>query len=92
VQYLSANTPLGASEAEQCGRVVLSDLHVSPGRIDEDTHDPIDDLSEQDLPFPQGCVTSGFSPQEKLLAFMLFDISACVVPDNQAPAAPPIIR
>jgi hypothetical protein len=92
VQYLSANTPLGASEADQCGRVVLSDLHVSPGRVDEETHDPIDDLSEQDLPFPNGCVTSGFSPQEKLLAFMLFDISACVVPDNQAPAAPPIIR
>jgi hypothetical protein len=92
VQYLSANTPLGVSEAEQCGRVVLSDLHVSPGRIDDQTHEPIDDLSEQDLPFPEGCVTSGFSPQEKLLAFMLFDISACVVPDSQAPAAPPIIR
>jgi hypothetical protein len=92
VQYLSANTPLGASEADQCGRVVLSDLHVSPGRFDKVTKEPIDDLSEQDLPFPEGCVTSGFSPQEKLLAFMLFDISACVVPDNQAPAPPPIIR
>ncbi|HEU4581724.1 MAG TPA: carboxypeptidase regulatory-like domain-containing protein [Polyangiaceae bacterium] len=92
VQYLSANTPLGASDEEQCGRVVLSDLHVSPGRVDEETRAPIDDLSEQDLPFPEGCVTSGFSPQEKLLAFMLFDISACVVPDSQAPAAPPIIR
>jgi hypothetical protein len=92
VQYLSANTPLGVSESEQCGRVVLSDLHVSPGRIDEETHEPIDDISEQDVPFPEGCVTNGFSPQEKLLTFMLFDISACVVPDNQAPAAPPIIR
>ncbi|MEO8177313.1 MAG: carboxypeptidase regulatory-like domain-containing protein [Deltaproteobacteria bacterium] len=91
VQYLSANTPLGATEADQCGRVVLSDLHVSAGSLPEGD-DPGDDFSEAGTGFPDGCVTSGFSPQEKLLAFMLFDISACVVPDSQAPTAPPIIR
>jgi hypothetical protein len=91
VQYLSANTPLGATEADQCGRVVLSDLHVSAGDLPEGD-DPGDDVSEAGTGFPDGCVTSGFSPQEKLLAFMLFDISACVVPDSQAPTAPPIIR
>jgi len=89
VQYLSANTPLGAPD--QCGRFVLSDLHVSPGRLPSDG-DPGDDFSAVNTGFPDGCVTSGFSPQEKLLAFMLFDISACIVPDNQAPVAPPIIR
>ena len=69
----------------------MSDLHVSPGRLPSDG-DPGDDFSAVNTGFPDGCVTSGFSPQEKLLAFMLFDISACIVPDNQAPVAPPIIR
>lgn len=84
VQYISANTPLGAPEAEQCGRLVLSDIHVSPGGTG-------DDVSRAQLEFPQGCVTEGFSPQEAVLAFMLFDITACVVPDDQAPVAPPPI-
>jgi len=94
VQYLSANTPLGAPEGEQCGRVVLSDIHVSPGSrpTEEEPDLPSDDLSESKVGFPGGCVTTTLSPQEKLLAFMLFDISACIVPDDQAPTAPPIIR
>lgn len=85
VQYISANTPLGASDAEQCGRVVLSDLHVSPGFPDGDYSDPL-------TAFPEGCITDTLSPQEAVLAFMLFDLSACIVPDNQAPVAPPVIR
>ncbi|HTV18384.1 MAG TPA: carboxypeptidase regulatory-like domain-containing protein [Polyangiaceae bacterium] len=85
VQYISANTPLGASDADQCGRVVLSDLHVSPGF-------PEGDFSDQLTDFPDGCITDTFSPQEAVLAFMLFDLSACIVPDNQAPVAPPVIR
>jgi hypothetical protein len=84
VQYISANTPLGASDAEQCGRLVLSDIHVSPGG-------PEDDISDASEPFPQGCVTSELTPQEAVLAFMLFDISGCIVPDDQVPVAPPII-
>lgn len=93
VQYISANTPFGASDDEQCGRVVLSDIHVSPGRLpDPATGDPGDDVSSPLRPFPQGCVTTSFSPQEKALAFMLFDISNCVVPDSQAPTPPPVIR
>ena len=89
IQYISANTPLGAPDSEQCGRVVLSDIHVSPGVIENGT--PIDDISDPTISFPNGCVTSTLSPQEAVLAFMLFDLSACVIPDNQAPVAPPII-
>lgn len=85
VQYLSANTPLGAAPADQCGRVILSDIHVtgseSEGR----------DVSSDELAFPEGCITTDLSPQEKVLAYMLFDISACVVPDSQPPAPPPIV-
>jgi hypothetical protein len=86
VQYISANTPLGVSEADQCGRVVLSDIHVSPGEP------RIDDFSDLTITFPEGCITSALTPQERVLAFMLFDISACVVPDNRAPVPPTIIR
>ncbi len=88
VQYLSANTPLGADPADQCGRVVLSDIHVSGGSTgDEDS----EDTSSDDLEYPNGCLSTALSPQEKVLAFMLFDISGCIVPDAQPPAPPPVI-
>jgi hypothetical protein len=93
VQYISANTPLGAPEADQCGRVVLSDIHVSGGiQVDATTRPPtlLGDASVNDYPFPTGCVTKEMSPQEKVLAFMLFDISACVIPDSAVPTFPPI--
>jgi hypothetical protein len=93
VQYISANTPLGAPEAEQCGRVVLSDIHVSGGlEVDTSTRPPtlLGDVSVNDYPFPTGCVTTEMTPQEKVLAFMLFDISACVIPDSEAPTFPSI--
>jgi hypothetical protein len=86
VQYISANTPLGVPDADQCGRVVLSDIHVSEGRAGDDISD-----SNPDFDFPNGCVTSTLTPQEAVLAFMLFDISACIVPDDVAPVAPPVI-
>ena len=89
VQYLSANTPFGAAPDKQCGRVVLSDIHVSGQNTGRNATNA--DRSSPDLPFPTGCVTSGFSPQEKVLAFMLFDISACLVPDTQVPEPPPLI-
>lgn len=85
VQYLSANTPFGVPAEQQCGRVVLSDIHVT-GSEEEGR-----DVSDGDLEFPEGCTTTDLSPQEKVLAYMLFDISACIVPDDQPPAPPTII-
>jgi hypothetical protein len=70
VQYLDANTPL---QGAACGRVVLSDIHVSQGGS-SDTEDD----SDPDLAYPDGCRTMDLSPQEKALEFMLFDLSSCV--------------
>ena len=69
VQYLSATTPIPGGN---CGRVVLSDLHVTSSNAANS--------DQPGVPFPTGCVTTDLSPQEKVLEFMLFDIASCVTP------------
>ena len=70
VQYLDATTPFTGAA---CGRVVLSDIHVSTGggSMTEDDSSP-------SLAYPDGCRTMDLSPQEKTLEFMIFDLSSCV--------------
>jgi hypothetical protein len=74
-QYFSFNTPVGAPEDTQCGRVVFSDLHVREPR-----------RSGNDIPanraFPSTCPAEPLSAQERILLFMLFDLARCVVPDK----------
>ncbi|HTB74452.1 MAG TPA: hypothetical protein VK762_14475 [Polyangiaceae bacterium] len=81
-EYFSFDTPIGVAPAEQCGRVVYSDLHVGAasgdyGQKPGDTAIPMGAMT------PSGCANNALSPQEKALEFMLFDLSGCITPPDQ---------
>ena len=71
IMQFSFNTPWGASADSQYGRVLYNEYHV-------------ENVSESGSPvFPAECPTlSGASqvPQEKMLEFAIFDLSAAVTP------------
>ena len=84
--HFTFNTPVGAADAEQCGRVVFSDWHadnlnfnstfascpfVQPGAAPYYSHDMV---------FPTECDNNPMTAQEAILEFMLFDLTACVQP------------
>jgi hypothetical protein len=77
VQQLSFNTPYGAAEAQVCGRVAYSGFHVSGASA-----------GGSGKFFPDICGSArALSTQEKILAFMLFDLATCV--SNGDPPTPP---
>jgi hypothetical protein len=80
VEYYSFGTPVFTNGVPdggvQCGKVVLSDLHVASGNVGGGT-------------FPGNCVqTGGLTPQEKALEFLLFDLSSCIQNDALPPPPP----
>jgi hypothetical protein len=81
-QYLTFNTPVESAAANQCGRVVFTDVHVSLGSGDS---------SHPETPFPMGCTAPlTLTAQEKALEFMFFDLSSCVQVETGTPMTPPI--
>jgi len=72
VTFMSFNAPVGAPADKQCGRAVVSDLHFG------------DELSSAKPPQCGGAITSA----GLALEFLLFDLSSCIQPDNEAPKAP----
>jgi hypothetical protein len=79
VQYMSFNAPVGAAEDKICGRAVYTDLHVAS--IDDNT-------TANAMGFPASCEIRDLSAQEKAVAFMLFDLSACVQNEDTVPKPP----
>lgn len=93
--YFSFDTPVNLNPPSMgpdptggptyCGRAVFSDLHVGGNYTTKDKP-----------PAPGGCSagpttgtqTVALSEQEKVLEFMLFDLSSCVVPDTIVPPPP----
>jgi hypothetical protein len=86
VEYLSFNTPQNVPDDQKCGRVVYSDLHVSGGLQSDGGPDPASD--HPSLDWPQGCITTNLSAQEKALEFMLFDLASCIQSDQAIPQPP----
>jgi hypothetical protein len=74
-KYMSFNTPVGLKPEDQCGKGVLSDIHVSAGT--------------NATTIPTTCGNADLTPQEKALLFLLMDLSSCVQDDKVAPKPPP---
>lgn len=63
--HYTFNTDMSKPAAQQCGRVLFSDFHVSIGTTSNKT-------------FPTECSNTALTSQEKVLAYMLFDLASCV--------------
>ena len=64
-QNFQFTTPNEVDVGSRCGKVVFSDMHVSGGPGTGD--------------YPDSCGTgTDLTPQEKALAFMIFDLSSCI--------------
>ncbi|HEY1956919.1 MAG TPA: carboxypeptidase regulatory-like domain-containing protein [Polyangiaceae bacterium] len=76
VQTISFNTPIGKQPADQCGRAVYSNFHIANGQ------------SSSGTTFPSACDPNPLTGQEKIMEFMLFDLSSCVQDDTKPPIPP----
>ena len=74
--YFTFNTPVGQTEASQCGRFAYTDVHVASGLADGPYYDPKPSAS------PSNCLNHELLNQEKAIEFMIFDLSHCTISDS----------
>jgi hypothetical protein len=71
--HYTFDTPVGVPPAQQCGKVLYNDYHV-------------ENAESAGLTFPSECNTlPAFTPQEKLLEYLIFDLGGCVEPATCPP-------
>ena len=75
VQHVTFGAPINAPDAQVCGRVAFTNLHV--GSLPEGALQ--DDATK---PFPASCQTKTLTAQQKALEFLLFDLVSCAQPDG----------
>jgi hypothetical protein len=93
--------PVDGGPPQYCGRGVYSDLHVDGDPTSASNNDTCNAsmvtnpgcgtnanpcmYMPDGMPPPAGCASGPLSPQEKVLEFMLFDLSSCVISDRMPP-------
>lgn len=71
------DTPVGTPANMQCGRVLFSDFHVATGGSPSGT-------------FPGSCGNAApMSPQERVLEYMILDLTSCISPETIVPTCTP---
>jgi hypothetical protein len=84
--HFTFNTPVGSMSSMQCGRVVFSDWHADtlgfPGNHPNCPYSfaTTAPYYSHGVAFPAECDNNPMTPQEAILEFMLFDLTACVQP------------
>jgi hypothetical protein len=66
VMQFTFNTPVGASQANQCGRVMFNEYHIENQTL------------STPVAFPTECGSGPLTPGEKLVEFSLFNLSAFI--------------
>ncbi|HUS67344.1 MAG TPA: hypothetical protein VMZ28_22555, partial [Kofleriaceae bacterium] len=80
VSYYSFNAPAEEADPDlQCGKMVVTDIHVS-NTDDSATNIRFPDVD--DGGDPDGCTSTSLLPEEKALIFLLFDLASCVNSDT----------
>jgi hypothetical protein len=69
VEHFTFNTPV--SQPTQCGHAIFSDFHVA-------------NADSNGKNFPDECVPSALTAQERILEYMIFDLASCVTPPASA--------
>jgi hypothetical protein len=81
IQHITFDTPYGdPATTTQCGRVLYSSFHVTTANSGGSS-------GTTNLYFPAEC-TGSFVAQEKVLAYMMFDMTATVCPSTNIPCTP----
>jgi hypothetical protein len=81
IQHLTFVAPIGATDAQACGRVAFTNVHFGPSQEPGLTDDA-------QKPFPASCSTTVLSSQQKALERILFDLVSCALDDGAKPVVP----